>query len=76
VAMAGAGPMGRRRRIATQWTGRTPLWSARAGLLMPNARNRIRFFEIAIRIRQIAVKHHRPGNRPLRLDRRVPTQNL
>jgi hypothetical protein len=45
-------------------------------LHIPIARNRIRFFEIAIRFRQIAVKHHRPENRPLRLDRWVSTQNL
>ena len=44
--------------------------------LIPVARNRIRFIEIAIRFRQNAVKHPRPENRPLRLDRRVPTQNL
>jgi hypothetical protein len=46
------------------------------GLLIPIARNRIRFIEIAIRFRQIAVKHPRPENRPLRLDRWVTTQNL
>jgi hypothetical protein len=47
----GAGPLsGGTGRI--QRTGGPPLRSARAGLLMPIARNRTRFFEIAIRSRQ------------------------
>ena len=54
----------------------TPLMMRAGGTPHPVARNRSRFIEIAIRFRQIAVKHPRPENRPLRLDRRVPTQNL
>jgi hypothetical protein len=70
------GSHGWRRRSPRSGPGGPPLWSARARLLMPVARNQIRFFEIAIRSRQNAVKHPRPENRPLWLDRWVPTQNL
>jgi hypothetical protein len=41
-------------QIAFRGPGGPPLWSARAGLLDPVARNRIRFIEIAFRLRQNA----------------------
>ena len=53
----------------------TPLVERAGGTLMPAARNRIRFIAIAICFQQIAVKYSHPRNRPLWLDRRVPTQN-
>src|SRR3954469_2155363 len=51
---------------------RPPLRCARAGLLMPVARNRSRFFKIAIRFRQNAVKYLHPRNGPFLLKRQVP----
>lgn len=70
-----SGSLGRRRRSSQTDRG-PPYGHARTGLLIPLARNRAKFFRIAIRFRQNAARHHRPGNRALRLDRRVPTQNL
>ena len=62
--------------IAVQRTGETPLMMRALGLLIPIARNRIRFIAIAIRFRQNAVKHLRPGNHPFLLNRRVPGRNF
>jgi hypothetical protein len=70
-----SGSLGRRRRSPP--ANRADPYTDRAhGTLMPVARNRTRFIEIVIRLRQIAVRYLRPENRPFRLDRRVPTQNL
>ena len=72
LALAGAGPMagGADRPAADR--GDPPYGCARAGLLMPVARNRIRFIEIAIRFRQNRPDIPRPRNGPFLLNRRVP----
>jgi hypothetical protein len=58
-ALAGAGPMaGGADRPATN--PGTPLMERAPGLLMPIARNRSGFIEIAVRFRQIAVKYPHP----------------
>jgi hypothetical protein len=59
-----------------QRTGRTPLWSARAGLLDPVARNRIKFIEIAIHFRQNASNIPTRQTAPSFLNDRYPAENL
>ena len=67
-----SGSHGRRRRSPRNGPA-DPLMDARAaGLLMPVARNRIRFIEIAIHLRQNRPDIPRPGNGPFLLERRVP----
>jgi hypothetical protein len=71
LALAGAGPLsGGADRVAAN--PHTPLYGARAGTLMPVARNRIKFIEIAIHLRQNRPAIPGPGNGPFLFERRVP----
>ncbi len=61
--------------IAIQRTGGTPLMPRAGGTpctCVPAARNRIRFFEIAIHPRRSRPDDPCPGNGPFLLNRRVP----
>jgi hypothetical protein len=66
-----AGGADRQQRI-----GRTPLVMRAGGTLYVRRAQPEQIFRDRFRLRQNAVKHHRPENRPLLLDRWVPTQNL
>jgi hypothetical protein len=67
-----SGSHGMLRRSPRNGPGGPPLWSARAGTLMPVARNRIRFIAIAIHLRQSRPVIPCPENGPFLFERRVP----
>jgi hypothetical protein len=71
VAMAGRVPWTRRRNAAFAHP-HTPYTNRATGLLIPVARNRSRFIEIAIRFRRHRPDIPRPENGPFRFERRVP----
>jgi hypothetical protein len=54
----------------------TPYTDRATGLLMPIARNRSRFIEIAIHLQQSRPDNPHPRNGPFLLERRVPGRNL
>jgi hypothetical protein len=58
--------------VACSGPGRPPIRIARARLLMPVARNRIKFIEIAIHLRRNRPDIPHPRNGPFFLNRRVP----
>src|SRR3954466_64031 len=71
--MAGAGPMVRGRNAAFAHP-HTPFTDHAMGLLIPVARNRIRFIAIAIRFRRNRPGIPRPENEPFFFERRVPSR--
>jgi hypothetical protein len=76
VGAGRSGSHGPRRRSPSCCPADPPIRIARAGLLEPVARNRIRFIEIAIHPRRNRPDIPCPRNGPFRLNRQVPGRNL